>query len=237
MVLAYAQTDPQEVVQAVDEAIEIRQATQSHQDRWAQEQTRLLTRQKAAQATIEYVAGRVEIERLKVSALQEEVAELERRLEELERLEVGLQDSLWIILRRLERQVAADLPFLPDERSARLASLRSTLAHPDVPGAEKLQRLLEALQVEAGYGSSIEVYEDRIPIGSDSLHVDVLRLGRLSLFWRTPDGRRAGEYDRVAGQWIELAAGHRRSIIRATEMATRRRPHELISLPLGRVCP
>ena len=60
------------------------------------------------------------------------------------------------MLRRLEESVARDLPFLTEERSLRLASLRQELVRPDIAGAEKLRRLLEALQIEAQYG----FYED-----------------------------------------------------------------------------
>ena len=125
----------------------------------------------------------------------------------------------------------------PEERAARLASLRLELARPDVSGAEKLRRLLEALQIEAGYGSTAEVYQERIVVAGDSLHVDLLRVGRLSLFWRTPDGRRVGEYDRVAAEWTELPGKYKRSIARAMEMTTRRRAFDLIALPIGRISP
>ena len=120
-------------------------------------------------------------------------------------------------------------------RARRVASLKDDMARPDATSAEKLRRLLESLQVEAGYGASVEVTEAQIDVAGEELYVDVLRLGRLALFWKTPDGERVGEFDQASASWVELDGKYRRNIINAMEMATRMRPIELIALPLGRI--
>lgn len=221
----------------VDAAVTVRQETQQQLDGWAAERAALQARLRGAEADVAYLSERRQAARERVAALEERVAELTRRHAEAARLEVGLQDTLWVMLRQLERWVAGDLPFLPRERATRLASLREEVARPDVPLAEKLRRLLEALQIETQYGATTEVYPDRIAVDGDSLYVDVFRLGRLSLFWRTADGARIGEYDRARGAWVELPGRHRRAITQAIEMAERRRATELIELPLGRIAP
>jgi hypothetical protein len=229
------ETTPAGLAKTVDGIVEIRQQTQSAKNEWATERAELRGRYRGACANVDYLASRKALLEQRVAALEERIAELRRRLEESGRLEVSLQDTLSAVLQRLERSVARDLPFLPDEREARLTSLRGELVRPDVDPAEKLRRLLEALQIEAQYGGTVEVYQDRIDVAGDSLFVDVLRLGRLSVFWRTPDGKRAGEYDRARGEWTDLARKHHRSIGQAMEMATRMRPVELITLPIGRI--
>jgi hypothetical protein len=228
---------PAQVQSTVEGTIDIRQATQADADAWAAERADLVQRWRHAQARIEQLGGRRRLTADRLRGLEDRVAELERRLEESARLVAGLQDTLVTLLARLETHVAEDLPFLPDERGMRLEHLREELVRPEVEPSEKLRRLLEALQIEAQYGASAEVYQDRIAVGADTLFVDVLRLGRLSLFWRTPDGTRAGEYDRAGQRWVELPAGVRRPIGLAIEIAERRRPVELIALPLGRIRP
>ena len=140
-----------------------------------------------------------------------------------------------VIFRRLEESVAVSLPFLPAERAGRLAVVGDELVRPDVTSAEKLRRLLEALQVVAGYGSTVNVYQDVLDMGLEDIHADVLRIGRVALFWRTPDGERVGSYDQAAYRWIELPGGDKRRIGMAMEMAARMRQIELIDLPLGRI--
>ena len=140
-------------------------------------------------------------------------------------------------MNRLEAWVEKDLPFLPEERAGRLRLLREGLARTDISGAEKLRQLLEALLVECEYGDTVEVYEQRIEVEGEPIFAIVFRLGRLSIFWQTPDRARVGEYDRVTNRWVELPGRYARSISAALEMAEKRRPIELLRLPVGRISP
>jgi len=79
------------------------------------------------------------------------------------------------------------------------------------------------------------VSQEEIMLDGRPLFVDILRIGRISVFWRTPDGEKAGEYDRASGSWILLPDKYRESITKTIEMATRMRPVEIIDLPLGRI--
>jgi hypothetical protein len=219
----------------VEKTIDVSRRTQRRQDEWADEKSDLMVRYRNASANVKYLEERIAIESEKADGLDERVAELERRLDESTRLRSSLQDTLDAVFGRLESQVSDDLPFLVKERQARLRALDKELSRPDVTGAEKLRRLLEALQIETAYGSTVEVVQDRIAVGSDTLFVDLLRLGRVALFWRTPDGERTGEYDIATGTWTELPEKYHRSIRTAMDMAARIRPVEITELPLGRI--
>ncbi len=239
LVAASAQTEGQDSAQDArqdtEQAVDTRQGTQQRQDEWSDEKADLVRRFRSATASVEWLGERKAEETAQAQALDDRVAELERRLDEADRLEGSMQDTLMVIFHRLEESVAAGLPFLPEERSLRLASVQDELVRPDVTSAEKLRRLLEALQVEAGYASNVEVYQDMISIDGEEIHADVLRIGRVALFWRTPDGDRVGNFDPAVGQWTELPGSAKRRIVMAMEMAARIRPMELIDLPLGRI--
>ncbi|MGD9141158.1 MAG: DUF3450 domain-containing protein [bacterium] len=219
----------------VDGTVQIHQETQRKQDDWAAERSELEMRYRSAKANVEYLRDRKSVDEKRVAALEEGIAELVRRLEESERLEDSLVDTLNAIAFRLEDWVQRDIPFLLDEREGRVAYVKKELAKPDLSGADKLKAVLEALQIEAGYGAAVEVDQERVPVGGDTLFVDVLRIGRVSAFWRTPDGATVGEYDRAAAEWSELPGKYSRSISEAMDMAARIRPVELLSLPLGRI--
>ena len=77
--------------------------------------------------------------------------------------------------------------------------------------------------VEAQYGETVEVTPRTVAVGDEEIHADVLRIGRLALFWRSPDGSRVGTWDPAVGAWIELDGGAR-IIGRAMEMATAHAP-------------
>lgn len=218
-----------------DAALRTEQQSQQQRDAWETERAALEQRYRQASNESEWLTGRVTRERVTLEALADKKSELERRLIESERLTDNLEDTLAVLVDRLEATVAADLPFLGEERADRLASLRLELGDPDSPAADKLRRVLEAYLVEAGYGGSVEVASERIVVDGTEIWADVLRVGRLALFWRTPDTSRAGTFDQAAGAWVELDRGDHRAIGRAMEMAARMRPVEVIGLPLGRI--
>jgi hypothetical protein len=225
------------VKETVTGTVDIRQETQKKEDRWAGEKTQLEARYRSSKAHIESLEKQTALWGTKVEVLQEQVDEFNRRIEESERLEANLGEILDAVMGRLEGWVGKDLPFLPEERAQRLSFLRETLAQTDSSGAEKLRHLLEALLVECEYGETVEVYEQRIQVDGEPVFATLFRLGRLSIFWQTPDGARVGEYDRVTKGWVELPAKYVRSISAAVEMAEKRRPIEILRLPVGRLKP
>ncbi|MBT3317458.1 DUF3450 domain-containing protein [bacterium] len=228
----FAQGDVQETVSGT---IEIQKQTQQSSETWSAEKSALDARYRSARSDVEYLTKRRDLALQRRDAMQDRADELTRRLAESKRLRESLVDTLGVLLTKLDSAVTNDLPFLEQERSIRLESLSQELARPDFTSAEKLRRLLEAFQVEAGYGSTVEVYPTKIRIDEQELSVDVLRIGRLSLFWMTPDQSMCGDYNVASGNWEVLENKYNRSISRAMEMATRMRPVELINLPLGKV--
>lgn len=236
VVPALAQT-ADDVTETVDETIDIAKDTQQKKDEWAGERTDLENRYRVAKSTVAWLKERIAVEQQRAAGLDDRVAELERRLDESGRLQDVIQDSMVAVLHRFEDVVEADMPFLLEERTRRLASVRAELAKPEVNSAEKLRRLLEAMLVEAQYGESVEVTQEKITIGGQEKFVDMLRIGRLVMYWVTPDAAQVGTWDPVSGNYVELPASESRTIQRAMEMASRIRPVALLSLPLGRIQP
>lgn len=159
-------------------------------------------------------------------------ARLDARKDDIRELALKLEPFLADTVERLTTIVDADPPFLREERTRRVAFLRESLADPRLEPAEKLRRVLEALRVEAGYGLSVETTDETLLLDGVETQVTVLRLGRLALFFVTPDGGRMGRYDRAAGQWIDLDEASRRALRHALDIAERRRPAELLRLPV-----
>lgn len=221
----------------VDETIATEAQTQDLKDAWATEKGTLEDRHRIAKGNVAWLRERIAVENQRAAALDQNVGELERRLTESTRLQAVIGDSLLAVLNRLENVVATDLPFLAAERQQRLASLRSELARPEVESAEKLRRLLEGLLVEAQYGETVEVTQERITVDGVETFVDLMRLGRLTMFWRTPDGAQVGTWDPVSKSFVTLPGRYSRTLQKSMEMASRMRPVQLLSLPLGRIAP
>ena len=89
--------------------------------------------------------------------------------------------------------------------------------------------------MEAEYGNTIEVYQGRIILGGKEILVDIFRLGRISLFFRTLDKMTAGTFDQAQNAWKVLPKKYNREINAAIEMGLKRRSADLLNLPLGRI--
>ncbi len=229
----YAGPDPAAVEAAVVEAIETESAAQKKLDAWDEERVRLQEEIRNLNTTIAWLTFRKEKYDAYIDRQQEAIDELKRKRKEMNRLHRELEPFLDECLVRLERLIGGDLPFLPEERRRRLDFLRESLNDYHIHLSEKLRRMIEALQVEAGYGRSIEVTETRLELDSGPVQVRVLRLGRMALFYQTPDCRISGRWNRHTEAWESIDPSYSRTLRQAMDMAQRKRAIELLNLPIG----
>ncbi len=160
------------------------------------------------------------------------IAELERRKEEVRRIRMELEPYLEVIVDRMDAFVGEDLPFLPEERQARVAFLRDSLSDYHLELSEKLRRVFEALHVETEYGRTVEVTTTELPVDGVPTQVSLFRLGRTALYYVTADGSGAGMWDQQGRSWKTLDGNAARTLRRAEEMAARKRAVELLDLPV-----
>jgi hypothetical protein len=232
-----AQVDSTNVKAIVDRLIALEKTTQKNQEAWAVERAELQARSTALKATLAFLKDRKATDETRFATLEQSLADLELQIAHSGEIQDSLQSALNGLCEALEPIVRGDLPFRSADRRSRLDGLKADIASADVPPAEKVRKLFEMLQTEAAYGITAEVAEQRVAVGTDTLLVEVLRVGSLALLWRTPRGDRAGRFDRATASWVELPAESRGRIGRAIEMASRERPFEVVPLPVGRIEP
>jgi len=118
------------------------------------------------------------------------------------------------------------------EREERVAFLKDTLDRADVSVAEKFSQVLQAYQVENAYGSTIEAYTDVIELEGKSRQVDVLKWGRVSLVFQSPDGETTGVWDNDARDWVILSDEYRTGVRDALRIARKTQTADLVKLPV-----
>ena len=132
----------------------------------------------------------------------------------------------------LGKFIELDLPFLLEERADRVNNLDQLILRADVTTAEKFRKVFEAYQLEAKFGKTIETYPGYINIDGEDLAVDYFRLGRLGLFYRTPDGDETGFWNQITNQWNHEGSSLDNEIKAALDISNRQSPPNFILLPL-----
>lgn len=221
--------------QIAEQTLQQQRQAQLLEEGWSKEQQQLLFKIEAAEQQRDRL--RQQNARL-IHALgveQQRIEAQQRRLEETARLRENLLVWLEGQALRLEEDVHRGLPFLQTERERRLADLQLVLADPYAPLYEQFRRVFEALLVEAEYGYSHDVYRDEIILERQPVQVDLVRVGRLALFYRTLDRSSVGVYDPATRQFRPLVSADIAAVARADALIQREIAPVLISLPVGRI--
>lgn len=167
------------------------------------------------------------------------IEDQQRELEDIEAQLISLaeteQATLPLLVRMqamLEQFVAADLPFLPEERNQRVERLARLLDRADVSLAEKYRQILEAYQIEAEYGRTLEAWNGTLEQKGSQREVTFFRLGRVGLYYQTLDGEESGRWSREKAAWETLDDQFNWSIRKGISVARQQSVPELLELPL-----
>lgn len=137
----------------------------------------------------------------------------------------------------LEQSVALDVPFLMEERNNRVNTLKDTMERSDVSVAEKFRKVMEAYQIEMDYGSSSETYRESLEVEGTTRDYNMLRIGRVGLYFQSDDSRITGQWDIEAGQYVLLGNEHRSEIRKGIRMAKDLIAPELMLIPVAASTP
>ncbi len=166
-----------------------------------------------------------------VNSQLEEIASIERQLTEIETTQREVQPLMQQMVDTLARFVELDVPFLLDERTARVQELRDIMPRADITISEKYRLILEAYQIELEYGRTLSAYEGRLGTGADARTVEFAQLGRVSLMYRTLDGSETGYWDATRKDWV-VDESYREAVEEALRVARRDGAPDLLTVPV-----
>ncbi len=168
-----------------------------------------------------------------VDAQREEIASLERDIENIASLQRAVQPLMEDMVDALADLVEADMPFLLDERTERVERLRGIMDDPGRSPAQRYRLVVEAYQIENEYGRTIESYRDNIEVdGRLYENVDFLRIGRAALIFRTDDDRVLKRYDIDSGEWVDLDRAYLDYVKTGSRIAREQIPPDLMFIPV-----
>jgi hypothetical protein len=137
----------------------------------------------------------------------------------------------------LEQSIALDVPFLMEERSKRIETLKDVMQRSDVSVAEKFRKVMEAYQIENEYGTSSETYKQSLNVEGTPRDYNMLRIGRIGLYFQSDDSRITGFWDPGTREFVILGNEYRNEIKKGIRMANDLIAPELLLLPVAASVP
>ena len=131
----------------------------------------------------------------------------------------------------LDQSVQLDVPFLMEERTKRINDLKAIMERSDVTVAEKFRKVMEAYQIENDYGTSSEFYEESLTIDGATRSFNMLRIGRIGLYFQSDDTKITGRWNNDTRSW-EVDNSARNEVRKGLRMARQLIAPELIVIPV-----
>lgn len=219
----------------VHKAVGIEQNTQAQAAQWRTEKDKKTLEFEALEKELDMVEQERDTEAARKTSLISDITQTTKQLADISEIESQMAPYLVDLLGELKTLNSKDLPFLQAERQKRIQALEELNANPEAPVSEKFRKLMEALLVETEYGTTIEAYQQTIPLSGEQTLVNIFRLGRLRLFYQTLDKRQCGFFNPAQKAWQPLEDAYLKTIQAAMDMGSKRKPVEMLTLPLGRI--
>ena len=231
------------LAQAVDQVLK----AEDHRLQLAQESQERINKIVDAKRSLEddYRAINKEIDGLKVynRLMKAQVNGQEAQLEDIslsmDQVDV-INRQIFPLMERmidgLEQSIKLDVPFLMDERTKRIDDLKAIMERSDVSVAEKFRKVLEAYQIENDYGSSGEYYTQSLTLDGATRSYNMLRIGRIALFFQSDDYKITGRWDNDKRQWV-IDNSARNEVRKGLRMAKQLIAPELIVVPVHAPAP
>lgn len=226
--------------QELEQALEIR--TEAHEEGAASQNRIDLIADETEDLLRQYREELQQIEALRIynqqieKLLESQAQEQESTQAQIERVTILGREVTPLMLRMIDsvdQFVSLDVPFLLDERRARVQGLRELMGRSDVTDAERFRRILEAYQIENEFGRTIEAYRGRLLDEQGAGRaVDFLRIGRVALLYQTLDGREVGAWNQSDRAWQTLDGSYRQAIRQGLRIAQKQVAPDLLRLPI-----
>lgn len=134
------------------------------------------------------------------------------------------------MLTALDGFVKADLPFHMESRLESISRLKDLMVSPSVNTSDRFRNIMDIYSSEIEYGNTYEAYKASLPINGNDIEVDMLRIGRVALYYQTSDQKISGMWDSANNEWKPLDVSYNRNIRKAIKVAAKTVAPELLSL-------
>lgn len=167
-----------------------------------------------------------------ITAQKAEMISIRQQIEDVTNVDRTIVPLMFRMIDALDAFVELDVPFLIDERRARVQNLRSLMDRSDANPAEKYRKILEAYEIENEYGRTIEAYEGQMDINGEARTVAFLRIGRVALIYQTLDGAESGAWNISSKSFTDLDGDFDSQLRAALRIAKQQAAPDLMVVPV-----
>lgn len=166
------------------------------------------------------------------TAQERQIERIEADIENISGLQKALLPLMEDMLARLGELVEADLPFLLDDRLTRVDRLNKAMSNPSISAAQRYRLIIEAYQIENEYGRTLGASEGAIDVDGQQLSGEFLRVGRVSLMFKTADDSVLKIWDRETRGWEDLERSYLPDVKLGLRMAKEQTAPGLLPVPV-----
>ncbi len=167
-----------------------------------------------------------------VADQQREAVSLQAQIDGIQTTAQGVVPLMYRMIDTLDSFVQIDVPFLAEERAARVQRLHQVMTEANTSTSEKYRLVLEAYQIENEYGNKIGAYEGTLKIDGEARVVDYFYAGRIAFMALSLDQSQGWIWDNDTRGWLPLESGQLRALSEAIAIARNQAAPDLIKLPV-----
>lgn len=167
-----------------------------------------------------------------VAGQNAEIKSLEDQIAEIENTKRNVVPLMYRMIDMLEMFVKADIPIRLERRTARVEKLRNIMTNPNVSTSEKYRQVLEAYEIEMGYGTAVNAWQATETFDGQEISADFVHIGRIALIAQSKDLKNAWVWDNNKRDWVKLGDEFLKDITLTIRMARKQAPMELVKLPI-----
>jgi hypothetical protein len=164
---------------------------------------------------------------------EQQLLSLEDQLATVSNTEDAIVPLILEMIDWLDSHINTDLPFHLEERRKRIETLKKNVLSPTLPLADIYRSVLEAYQIESEFGYNIESYHQTIELDTQLIESQILRIGRVGLYYLTLDALHGGFWDQKTKQWLAAEGEILKEIQQGILIAKKQLPHDLLTLPIS----
>ncbi len=167
-----------------------------------------------------------------VNAQKAEIASKQEQIDGIDKIKQGVVPLMYKMINTLDEFVNLDIPVNIDVRKARVANLRKVMDNVDVTTSEQFRLVLEAYEIEAGYGSMFGAYQGELNLGDRAITADFVYMGRIAFLAESLDLKHAWLWNNTTRAWQELDDSYLKPVTDTIRMARKQLPPNLTKLPV-----